>query len=46
MIMYMLITTGRHPLYANGDSPDDYVKKLNDLKWEFPAEFNKYEHFD
>ena len=35
MIMYMLLSGGKHPLYENKDTSDIFLEKLKDPVWNF-----------
>jgi len=41
IIMYMILSGGKHPLWSPGDSPNEYKAKLNEMKLEFPPNFTQ-----
>lgn len=42
IIMYMLLSGGKHPLYKHGDNQESYFKKLEGAQWPLLPNFNKY----
>lgn len=42
IILYLLISGGKHPLWTKGDTSDSYLAKLANPEWIFPEAFNKY----
>ena len=41
IILYMLLSGGKHPLYQQGDNHGSYFKKLEEAQWVLPANFNR-----
>lgn len=41
MILYMICSGGRHPLYRSDDTVETYKQKLNKLEWHFRDDFNQ-----
>lgn len=42
IIMYMLLSGGKHPLHKQGDTQESYFKKLEGAQWPLLPNFNKY----
>ena len=40
--MNMLLSGGRHPLYRKEDTPETFLEKLKDPKWDFGDYFSPY----
>lgn len=41
IILYMLLSNGKHPLYVKGESFEQYKEKLKAPKWDFPDSFTR-----
>ena len=42
VIMYMILSGGKHPIYEPNDSEEVYLQKLERGEWAFPSTFNRY----
>jgi len=41
IILYMILSGGKHPLYKQGDNHESYFKKLEGAQWPMLPNFNK-----
>jgi calcium/calmodulin-dependent protein kinase I len=41
MIMYMLLSMGKHPLYRSDDTKDSLIEKILNPTWEFSRNFSQ-----
>ena len=41
IIMYMLLSGGKHPIYQQGDNQETYLKKLEEANWPMLSNFNR-----
>jgi len=42
IILYMLLSGGKHPIYKQGDNHESYFKKLEEAQWVMPPNINRY----
>jgi len=42
IILYMLLSGAKHPLYESSDNEETYLVKLENPQWVFPSSFNRY----